>query len=95
MPNNKGRLALGNKFPYFKTNLRQDQVTANIKDVGPLYEFPAGLTVVAYTAKNEINQTDACSFTVRVIGMCSYLEYSCLVSNKKRALLAVNSLLDH
>jgi len=80
LPNNKGRLALGNKFPYFKTNLRQDQVTANIKDVGPLYEFPAGLTVVAYTAKNEINQTDACSFTVRVIDKTPPVVKNCPVS---------------
>ena len=69
LPNDKSRVALGNNFPFFTTNLRRDQVTANIKGVGPTHEFPVGYNVIVYTARNEINQTDTCSFAVRVHGM--------------------------
>ena len=70
LPSSKSRVALGNNFPFFRTNLRRDQVTANIKGVGPTYEFPVGHNVIVYTAKNEINQTDRCSFSIQVNGKC-------------------------
>ena len=48
--------------------MRMDQISANIAGVGPMYEFGVGTTIVVYKATNELNQTDTCSFAVRVHG---------------------------
>ncbi|XP_065058851.1 sushi, von Willebrand factor type A, EGF and pentraxin domain-containing protein 1-like [Rhopilema esculentum] len=66
LPQDSSRVALDNNFPYFRTNVRRDQISSNIAGIGPSYEFPLGHNVVVYKATNEVNQTDKCSFVVSV-----------------------------
>ena len=68
LPADKDRVALGNNFPDYKTDFRMEEVSSNIPDVGPSYEFPRGYTTIIYTVKNKLNQTDSCSFQVSVKG---------------------------
>lgn len=68
LPADKDRVALDNNFPDYKTDFRMEEVISNIPDVGPSYEFPRGYTTIIYTVRNELNQTDSCSFQVSVKG---------------------------
>ena len=74
LPKDRSRVALDNNFPYFRTNVRRDQITSNIAGIGPSYEFPLGHNVVIYKATNEVNQTDKCSFVVSVEGRHSVIK---------------------
>ena len=67
LPDDKGRVALGGRFPIPQTNMNITSVSP--LGAGPQYEFPAGTNIIKFSAISDDGEvTKSCDIIVDVIG---------------------------